>query len=422
MALQDLTPQLRTRLNRMERAVGWFLFLATALLMFGFGYYIYKTAQSKGWFKKKATYYIFTDTAKGLNMGDPVFFWGKTVGSILNIEPMPPRSGYNIYIEFQVLEPYYGYIWTEGSRVKVNAADFLGKRQLEISRGTNGYNIYIDRKVREVPIEELQNDSGLDKLRLGEEIQDGTNVIHAWTHLTSGLVHELSKIRVGTNEANLTELWVIDTSAEQSRLTAIWNEKEDHYEPITKETKPYGLPTDEQPDLTDRLQSLVSHAENALPNILALTNRLNAVLSNTADLASNLNAVAASARPAASNLAIITANLREPEGSLGEWLLPTNIHQQLAVTLTNADTNLTFTAENLGRTLDNLASITSNLNAQVQANSNMLAQISSIVVHSDEFVQGLKRHWLLRSAFKTPATNAPPTGTFQSPRAKSQNR
>jgi ABC-type transporter Mla subunit MlaD len=422
MALQDLTPQLRTRLNRVERAVGWFLFLATALLVFGFGYYIYKTAENKGWFKNKARYYIFTDTAKGLNIGDPVFFWGKSVGSILDIEPMPPRSGYNIYIEFQVLEPYYGYIWTEGSSVKVNAADFLGKRQLEISRGTNGYTIYIPRKVREVPIEELQNGSDLDKLRLGEEIHDGTNVIRAWTHFTNGLVHQLSEIRIGTNKENLTELWVIDTSTEERRLTAIWNEKEDHYEPITKETKAYGLLTDEQPDLTDRLQGLVSQAENALPNILALTNKLNAVLSNTAELASNLNAVAASARPAASNLAVITANLREPEGSLGEWLLPTNLHQQLAVTLTNADTNLTATAENLGRTLDNLASITSNLNAQVQANSNMLAQISNVVVHSDEFVQGLKRNWLFRSSFKAPVTNAPSTGVFQSPRAKSQGR
>jgi hypothetical protein len=314
-----------------------------------------------------------------------------------------------------VLEPYYGYIWTDGSRVKVNAADFLGKRQLEISRGTNGYTIYIPRKVREMSIEELQSDEDTDKLRLGEEIHDGTNVIHAWAHFTNGLAQKLATIQIGTNDSKLTEVWVIDTSVEERRLTAIWNEKEGHYEPITKETGAYGLVTDEQPDLTDRLQGLVSQAENALPNILALTNKLNAVLSNTADLASNLNVVAASARPAASNLAIITANLREPEGSLGEWLLPTNIHQQLAVTLTNADTNLTA----LSLTLDNLANITSNLNAQVQANSNMLAQISNIVVHSDEFVQGLKRHWLLRSAFKTPQTNAPPTGAFQSPRAKS---
>lgn len=420
MALQDLTPQLRTRLNRMERAVGWFLFLATALLVFGFGYYIYKTAQSKGWLLNKAKYYIFTDTAKGLNVNDKVFFRGRAVGNILDIEPMPargPGSEYNIYVEFQVLEPYYGYIWTEGSSVKVNAADFLGKRQLEISRGTNGYTAYITNKVELVPIEELQNSSDLANLRLGQEIHDGTNVIRAWKSFTNGLAEELSKMRIGTNEEKLTEVWIIHKDINESRLNAVWNEKEGHYEPITRETK-YGLPTDEQPDLTDRLQGIVSQAENALPNILALTNKLNAVLSNTADLASNLNAVAADARPAASNLAIITANLREPEGSLGEWLLPTNIHQQLAVTLTNADTNLTA----LSLTLDNLANITSNLNAQVQVNSNMLAEISNIVVHSDEFVQGLKRHWLLRSAFKTPQTNTPPTGVFQSPRAKSQGR
>ena len=31
MALQDLTPQLRTRLSRMERAVGWFVSLSKSL-------------------------------------------------------------------------------------------------------------------------------------------------------------------------------------------------------------------------------------------------------------------------------------------------------------------------------------------------------------------------------------------------------
>ena len=59
------------------------------------------------------------------------------------------------------------------------------------------------------------------------------------------------------------------------------------------------------------------------------------------------------------------------------------------------------------RAAHQLADITSNLNAQVQANTNMLSSISKIVVDTDDFVQGLKRHWLLRSAFKK-ATNAPP--------------
>ena len=59
MALQDLTPQLRTRLSRMERAVGWFVFLAMLLLAFGFVYYVYATAERKGWF------------ARGYQRGEP---------------------------------------------------------------------------------------------------------------------------------------------------------------------------------------------------------------------------------------------------------------------------------------------------------------------------------------------------------------
>lgn len=38
MAVQDLTPQLRTRLSRVERAVGWFVILATLLLLASFAY------------------------------------------------------------------------------------------------------------------------------------------------------------------------------------------------------------------------------------------------------------------------------------------------------------------------------------------------------------------------------------------------
>ena len=79
MALQDLTPQLRTRLSRMERAVGWFVVLAMASLVFGFAYYAYHTAQRKGWFLTKAPYYTFTDSASGIKVGDPVMLMGLAV-------------------------------------------------------------------------------------------------------------------------------------------------------------------------------------------------------------------------------------------------------------------------------------------------------------------------------------------------------
>ena len=65
-------------------------------------------------------------------------------------------------------------------------------------------------------------------------------------------------------------------------------------------------------------------------------------------------------------------------------------------------------AENLNRSLENLSDITSNLNGQVQVNTNILSDISRAIIDADNLVQGLKRHWFLRSAFKTKATNAPP--------------
>jgi len=53
-----------------------------------------------------------------------------------------------------------------------------------------------------------------------------------------------------------------------------------------------------------------------------------------------------------------------------------------------------------------VADITSNLNAQVQADPNMLIGISKTITDTDDLIQGLKRHWLLRSAFKKHATNS----------------
>src|SRR5580765_6344208 len=138
MPLQDLTPQLRTRLNKMERAVGWFVFLATVLLLFGFGYYIYHTAERQGWFVIKAPFHTFVQSSEGLNVGDPVVMMGFPVGQITRIHAQPPGDKHNVLVEFEVKDTYFRYLWTGGSYVKVNAADFLGKRQLEVTRATNG--------------------------------------------------------------------------------------------------------------------------------------------------------------------------------------------------------------------------------------------------------------------------------------------
>ena len=421
MALQDLTPQLRTRLSRMERAVGWFVTLAMALLVFGFVYYVYSTAERKGWFLTKAPYYIYTDRATGLKLGDPVMLMGLDVGQITKIETMPADEfEHNIYVEFEIKYPYCEYLWTQGSHAKVATADFLGKRVIEVTKGTGGYPSYTFYSLREVAIAEAQNWPDLSKWVLAQVIWDPTG-----TNLLANAKAPLTNL-TALAAAGYTNLLIMDTTDKRKSITGIWNDPQARYDAYTEKSK-YELVTDESAAVTERLEQLMSEVEQALPNILRLTNQLATVLSNSASLTSNLNAVALGARPVVSNLALVTAQLDHP-GALGEWLLPTNLNRQLESTLGNADatlasanTNLTALAENLGRSLDNLANLTSNLNGQVQMNTNILGEISRAIVNADSFVQGLKHHWLLRSAFRTKDTNAPPvapTVPLRSPKVK----
>jgi hypothetical protein len=409
MALHDLTPQLRTRLSRMERAVGWFVILAVALLVFGFGYYIYNTAKRKGWFLTKAPYFTFLASASGLRVGDPVKLLGFDAGRIISIKPMPgDQFVYNVYVEFELIDPNYGYMWTEGSFARVAAADLLGKRNLEVTKGTNGYPTYVFHPLREVTISEAHSLANNSRWKLAQEIFDASGM-----NLLCPAMLSLTNVSAIAAEG-YSRIWVLDTAETRKTMTAVWNDRQARYDPYGR-TNMYWLLAEESPAVAERLENLMSQVQNGLPGVFALTNQLSMVLSNTSELTSNVNLVAISARPAISNLAIATANLDKP-GALGDWLLPTNLNARLdnslvtaTATIAGANSNLNTLAANLGRSLDNLADITSNLNSQVQANTNILAQISKTIADADQFVQGLKHHWLLRSAFKEgSASKAPP--------------
>jgi hypothetical protein len=212
------------------------------------------------------------------------------------------------------------------------------------------------------------------------------------------------------------------------RIAAFWNKATQRYQPYDSgnedPTNAYQLAAQESPAIGDQLQAMVSQVQQALPNVLALTNKLFAVLDNAALATSNLNVAIAAARPLVTNFAAISGDLRAA-GALGAWVLGTNASFQLEGALTNAnlllanvDTNLDELTEQIGLTLLNLADITSNLNVQVQANSNLLGGISKTVMDTDTFIQGLKHHWLLRSAFKTKATNQPALKNPPPPQAK----
>lgn len=446
MALQDLTPQLRTRLSRMERAVGWFLIIAIALLAFGFFYYLYNAAERRGWFLTKARYYTFVKSADGLRVGDPVRLMGFDAGRIIEITPMSgDQFTYNVFVEFELKDPNYDYMWTIGSVAKVAAADFLGKRAIEVTKGSDGYPTYIFHPLREVTLAEAQVLSSDTNAFWAQEFvsSDGTLLAKARTR-----IENIPALR----DAGFTNAWVMDKSdaAKRKVMTGMWNYQLGRYEPYrpkkvgSVKASSFWLEVDESPALTERLEGVVNQVQDALPGILSLTNQLANVLNNTDQLVSNLNAVATESAPLVRNLAEATAQLDRP-GGLGEWLVPTNISRQLETTLgtanttlgaatgtlESANTNLSLLVSNLSRSLDNLAGITSNLNQQVEANTNIVSGISDAIRHADELVQGLKRHWLLRSAFKEKKSDGDrdgdsrqesdrsPTRTLRSPKQKS---
>jgi len=419
MALQDLTPQLRTRLSRMERAVGWFVFLATALLLFGFGYYIYQKAQSKGWFKIKAQFHTFLQSSSGLKVGDNVYMMGFPVGTITSVEPLKPKDPHNVEVEFEIVDPFFRYLWTDGY-LKVNPADFLGTRQLEVTRGTNGYELVLTQPVSIHTLDDarrLMADEP-DHWQLAQEILDSrTNVLFLPYTPLEEVFSQTNAALLARADLPSNSIYIYNQSVNRHRVVASWDGRYRHYKIFRPGDDTAWIHAVETPPLSDQLQTMVLQVQTALPNVLALTNRLNLVLDNAAQAASNVNLTLVETRPVLTNLAVVTAQLREPGGP-ALWVLGTNGNAQLQGALTNVNgllTNVNILAANtdtnLTALLINLADITGNLNAQVQANSNMLSGISKIVVDTDDFVQGLKR--LFRSAFRKEnaaagRTNAPP--------------
>lgn len=350
MALQDLTPQLRTRLHRVEKVVTLFVVLAAVLLLVGFGYYLHDTGKRKGWFIPKCRYFTMLMTAEGLKVGDPVILMGFNVGEIVKIDTMPPEMTEKIFISFDIRQPYYGYIWTD-SRLHIKS-NLLGGRKLEILPGFNGKPTVAERQNRP------------------HEVLDKGKMV-----------------------------------------------------PIAQAPKGVYIIAKEDIAIADQAQELIAKIHASLPGVLAMTNQVTAVLASVVQITSNLNNVLVETKPILNNVQFITANLTNKNGSLGDWLIPTNLNARIDTvlgsvnttlgtanqTVTNMNAQITLTTANLNQVLLNVSLITSNLNNQFKINDNLLGNVSDLLIETEDLLRGLKRHWLLKSAFPQPTTNLPPT-------------
>jgi ABC-type transporter Mla subunit MlaD len=417
MPLQDLTPELRTRLSRVEKMVGWFVIVATVILLVGFGYYLYDTAQNRGWFVTKINYATALNDFSGLKMGDPVRLMGFPAGEITDFSLNAPEKPHGIKVFFTIRAPYYNYIWYD-SFISVKS-DILGNRYLEVSKGQSGAPTVSTNLIKGKLLVLNRYQAFKEYKAMTNAL--GTNTVNKDQPDEDPLVLITNKLmELITNNVN-----VYYTNAMAAKY-ANHPINPDPNLPVEKWNYCW-IPAIDAPTLEDRLGSVARQVEVAVPNILAMTNQLAAILSNANNAVARLDKVLAQADPIMTNVNTITANLRDPNGSLGTWLIPTNLEAQLHETLHSAtqalnsahstiddtDTNLTRLATDLDKTLAHLADLTSNLNSQVQANTNLIGQISTAIVHTDDLVQGLKREWFLRGAFKNKkpkkdhSTNAP---------------
>jgi ABC-type transporter Mla subunit MlaD len=459
--MQDLTPQLRTRLSRVERAVGLFVGLATLMLLAGFSYYVYHTAKRKGWFDTKVHYYTYLRSGAGLKVGDTVKMMGFDVGDITMIKPEKPDYGWNVYVEFTVREENIGYVWTEGSFAVVGSSGVFGSRYIELTKGTNGYAMFVFSDPAELPLNMIRSKPA--------------NYVFATNYFAGDKV--LAEAADGTTTNSLAALdaagvkraLVFDRHARAEwRPRFAWFDarffnagEHNYYIPVTgrgrTETKCF-IFAREPVVLSEAIEDVTKRVKDALPVVLALTNQIEGILGTSHTMLSNVNTFISNAQPVMvrasntlaeiqptlQNVARITGNLTNAQGSLGQWLITQDLQRQIDSTLGSAratlgaltntlastagaatntmskvdltlddarkfmkqtDTNIAVVVSELTRTLDKLSNMTSNIHEQLERNTNFVSEVSSLIVHADDLLQGLKRHWLLRSAFKT---NAPP--------------
>jgi len=349
MALNDLTPRLRTSSTKQEIWVGFFIFLALCIFLSFIGYYAYAAAVKKGWSKKKAPYITFLSDVNGLNVGDSVVLMGFPAGVITKITPNAPSDFFNITVEFEVWEPYYGYIWTD-SDVQLKSG-LLGGNSLVIAKGGQS-GIY-------------------DGLSSTYREKDGD--FYVW---------KLTDSKDWTKGGN-------------------WSEK-----PLQQGESGYYLVCNEGNNVMKAADTLISQVSDSLPGVMSLTNQFIGLLNQTTTLLSNVNGTVSALDSIVKNAESITTILTNKNGGLGDWAVPASMNREITQTIGSVrgtvqttETNLVLLADNLNQSLNNLAEITGNLRQQVEANSFMLSSISTLILDLDDMVQGLKRNWFLKGSF-----------------------
>lgn len=377
MALQDLTPQLRTRLGRVERVVGLFVFVAVIAMLSGLAFYVKHQLKVRGYGLKRMPYYTYVSDSSGLQPGTEVRMMGFPVGVVTHVNRSPDeywmvQQNLNVFVRFEVREPYFDYIWID-SHAKIGSGDFLGGRFLEVTRGRS-YELTVG------------NWRGKDPWVASDD----------WATAQYLMSHGQ------------------DPGYEPPLI----------YRPLRNQTNGFFLVAEENPPLPQKLEEVTQKIDAALPGILSLTNQVKAVLTNAVSLTQEIEKTMPQVRQTIAEAEKLLADARpltQKPGGIGELLIPPNFNSQIsnvledvhqnAQTLGPLVTNISMAVSDMRATLLVVQGTVSNLQSQLTANTNLVPAVTQVAEKTAQLAEStdtlLRRHWLFRSAFKTNKNEVP---------------
>jgi paraquat-inducible protein B len=366
MGLQDLTPQLRTRLSRVEWYVGLFLGVTALLMVIGFGAFLRRTAEARGWFVVEVPYFTYLPDASGLKPGSPVNLMGFKVGEVTEVTAISlaerlswdhhVTNQFNVFVRFVIRadgkSQFPGYVNSD-ARVKLSGlpVELLGGAVLEVTQGTTNGVLTFDKAPNGHP--GVLN----SKFAILDPSPDRTNKYLKYEPVkTSGGYY----LRLDESETMTAQVQRV-----MSRLDHIAGTVDGALPPMLEELQGT-LETVRRalPGLTNQVSEVLNTARLTLPG---LTNNLDAVLANTRELTAQLR----DAWP------MLTNNLDLTLGTTRE--LASNINLTIPTLASNV--NLTLT----------------NVNVLLMRDTNVTANASQLVSNVNQVIT---RHWLFRSAFK----------------------
>jgi hypothetical protein len=379
MALQDLTPQLRTRLRRVEWLVVLFLTGTALLMLAGLGWFIKTTGDQRGWWITQVPYYTYMRDGGAIKVGTPVKMTGFTIGEVVSVDTLDDggewdfyrTNRYHVFVRFLVRHPYEGYIFTD-SRVKLTGIpiDLAGGASLEVTRSM-----------------------GLGIPTTTNLPADKVGLLHekfAYTSDSPKRTNDFLSYREAVKRDKGYYLVADEGGDLIAELTLLLPKIREAF------SKPGGLGDLLIPvALAARLDRPGGLGEIVLPPDLhaALTKTLTNVDAQIGDVGSLVSNLNATVPPLLTNLTVVIPPLAS---NLDRTLPPvlTNLNTQLTALgplLTNLDRSLPPTLSNLTLTL-------------ASAQSNTLPAVDGLLTNTTDFIEGLKRHWLFRSAFKEKRT------------------